>query len=274
MSKIKNPKNIFVKLITFGNTFNSKTFFDNFKRYFIEFLGLFMAVTFSFYIESVGEEYEKKQGYKEIVSTIPSKIRKSINYTDEYLQLSINNETLYNNIIKEWEVDNDSVFIRKYLNKDYYPPLAYFILTNDYTPPILNLDLFKSGNQRFKMLYKEVSNEINQLVDGNQLNFILRIIEEEKKLTDQYRNLIYEDFGKDTDISNLFELDFWIKNRTHIQQNHRFKFLVYEKQRLIKYLIIPQVKDYKSFLERKLSYFDSLNNQFDNEKHFLYWKIN
>ena len=124
------------------------------------------------------------------------------------------------------------------------------------------------------MLYKEVSNEINQLVDGNQLNFILRIIEEEKKLTDQYRNLIYEDFGKDTDISNLFELDFWIKNRTHIQQNHRFKFLVYEKQRLIKYLIIPQVKDYKSFLERKLSYFDSLNNQFDNEKHFLYWKIN
>ena len=37
MSKIKNPKNIFVKLITFGNTFNSKTFFDNFKKYFIEF---------------------------------------------------------------------------------------------------------------------------------------------------------------------------------------------------------------------------------------------
>jgi hypothetical protein len=40
-----------------------------FKRYFIEFLGLFMAVTFSFYVESIGEEYEKKQGYKEIVST-------------------------------------------------------------------------------------------------------------------------------------------------------------------------------------------------------------
>jgi len=274
MAKIENPKNWFVKLFTLGRTFSSKTFSDNLKKYFIEFLGLFTAVTFSFYVESIGEEYEKKQRYKEIVSIIPSKIRRSIKYTNEFLELSIYNETLYNNIIEEWEVDNDSAFIRKHSNKEYYPPLAYFFLTNEYTPPILNLDLFKSGDQEFKMLYKEVSNEINQLVDGNQLTFILRIIQEEEKLTSQYKNLIYEDFGNEGDISNLFELDFWMNNREKIQQNHKFKFLVNEKKRLIKDLINPQVKDYKSFLERKLSYFDSFNTQLDNEKYFLYWKIN
>ena len=274
MTKIEKPKNWFVKLFTFGNTFNSKNFSDNFKKYLIEFLGLFAVVTFSFYVESVGDEYEKKNRYKEIVSSIPIKIKKSIKYSEDFLELSNQISSTNKSILKKWNVNNDSIFITKFENKEYYPPLAYFFLTQEYDPPILDFDLFKSGDQEFKMLYTDISDEINQLIDGNQLNFILNIIEQQKQLTIKYKELIYEDFGSNYDITNLYGVNFWINNRKKFQKNYKFKFLVNEKTRLISDIINPQVNDYKIFLERKLSFFDSINRLFEKEKYFLYWKLN
>lgn len=274
MAKDMNPKNGFVKLFTLGKKFNKKTFSDNLKRYLLEFIGLFAAVTFSFYVESVGDEYEKKERYKEIVSTIPSKIEKSIQYSEEFLELSNEIVSTNNKIVENWEVDQDSIFIAQYEDIEYYSPLAYFFLIQEYSPPLLNFELFKSGDQEFKMLYKKVSDEINQLIDGSNLTNIVGLVKEEKKLGNKYKDLIYQDLGTNYDISSIFKADFWVKNRRGIQQNYKLKYLVKERIRLLKDLTNPQVLNYKSFLEEKLIFFDSINRSFENEKYVLYWKIN
>tara|TARA_B110000240_G_C13408328_1_gene414066 strand:- start:781 stop:1038 length:258 start_codon:yes stop_codon:yes gene_type:complete len=85
MILIKKLKKRYVKLFTLGKKFSSQTFSDNLKKFLLNGIGLFVVVTFTFYVESVGDEYEKKERYKEIVSKIPESLRKSINYSDEYL---------------------------------------------------------------------------------------------------------------------------------------------------------------------------------------------
>lgn len=274
MAKIQNPKNWFVKLFTFGKNFNSKNFSDNFKKYVFEFIGLFAAVTFSFYVESVGDEYEKKQRYKEIVSSIPSRIKKTINYSNQYLELSNEMNSSYEKVIENWKVNSDSIFILKYNEIDFYPPLAYYFLVQDYNPPLLNFELFKSGDQEFKMLYKQVSIEINELIDGNKLNNIISIKDQERNLAEKYNELIYEELGTDFDISNVFTTNFWINNRRDIQENYKLKFLIKERIRLTKEIIDPRITSYKSFLEKKSIYFDSINKSFLEEQYFLYWRIN
>ena len=124
------------------------------------------------------------------------------------------------------------------------------------------------------MLYKKVSDEINQLIDGSNLTNIVGLVKEEKKLGNKYKDLIYQDLGTNYDISSIFKSDFWVKNRRGIQQNYKLKYLVKERVRLLKDLTNPRVLNYKYFLEEKLIFFDSINRSFENEKYVLYWKIN
>lgn len=263
----------YIRIFTLGNKFNAKTFSDNFKRLMLNGIGLFIVVTFTFYVENKGDEYEKKQRYKQIISTIPTKINNSINYSNEYLEISNDMFSTYNNIIERWEVNNDSIFISKF-NDEFYSPLAYFFLTQDYKPPLMNFELFKSGDQEFKMLYKQVSDEINEIIDGNKLKNIISILDEEKNIVTNYNELIYEKLGNDYDISNIYNNSFWIDNRRKVQNTYKLKYLIKERARLLNDLINPRIMTYKSFLEKKLIYFDSVNESFNSEKYFLYWRIN
>lgn len=268
------PKNWFFKLITTGKTFNSKTFFDKLKKYIFEFIGLFTVVTFSFYVESVGNEYENKERYKEIVSKIPEGLRESIKYSDEYLEISEYRISELNNILDKWEIDNDSIFITT-INNEFYSPFTYFDLIIEYDPPFIGMKTFESGDQEFKMLYPEISEEIEKLTDGEKLNHILSgINKDEKELIGKFNELVYSDFSKKLDISNLNDFKFWVNNRKDIQRSVKLKYLV--KKRLVKIrdFLVPNVKNYKSEIIKKLKYFDSINNSFKNEKYFLYWKIN
>ena len=58
MTLIKEPKKWFVKLFTLGKNFRSQTFSDNSKKFLLNAIGLFVVVTFTFYVESVGDDYE------------------------------------------------------------------------------------------------------------------------------------------------------------------------------------------------------------------------
>ena len=138
----------------------------------------------------------------------------------------------------------------------------------------MNFELFKSGDQEFKMLYKQVSDEINEIIDGNKLKNIISILDEEKNIVTNYNELIYEKLGNDYDISNIYNNSFWIDNRKKVQNTYKLKYLIKERARLLNDLINPRIMTYKSFLEKKLIYFDSVNESFNSEKYFLYWRIN
>ena len=61
MNVIKKPKKWYVKLFTLGDKFSSQTFSDNTKKFSLNAIGLFVVVTFTFYVESVGDDYENRK---------------------------------------------------------------------------------------------------------------------------------------------------------------------------------------------------------------------
>ena len=60
MNKHKEPKSWIVKLFPSVNQFNSKIFSNNTKKIILNAVALFIVVTFTFYVESVGDEYKNK----------------------------------------------------------------------------------------------------------------------------------------------------------------------------------------------------------------------
>ena len=274
MTLIKTLKKRYVKLFTLGKKFSSQTFSDNLKKFLLNGIGLFVVVTFTFYVESVGDEYEKKERYKEIVSKIPESLRKSVNYSDEYLETSEYRISELKDILEKWETDNDSIFITA-MNNEFYSPFTYFELIIEYAPPFIGMKMFESGDQEFKMLYPEISEEIEELIDGEKLNHILSgINKDEKELINKYTELVYSDFSQKLDISNLNDFKFWLYNREEIQSSVKLKYLVNKRLIIIRDFLVPNVKNYKSEIIEKFKYFDSVNNSFKSEKYFLYWKIN
>jgi hypothetical protein len=58
-----------VKKLTYGDLF------DRIKKYFIEFLGIFIVITFSFYVESKGEAYETRMTYAALLNDIAQELQ-------------------------------------------------------------------------------------------------------------------------------------------------------------------------------------------------------
>jgi hypothetical protein len=54
MAEKQKPQKWYIKLFTLGSTFSSKTFSDNLKKFLLNGIGLFVVVTFTFYVENIG----------------------------------------------------------------------------------------------------------------------------------------------------------------------------------------------------------------------------
>ena len=85
MSVIKEPKKWYIKLFTLGKNFSSRTFSDNTKKFLLNAVGLFIVVTFTFYVESVGDDYENRQKYLYISKSILAELYFISEYTDVYI---------------------------------------------------------------------------------------------------------------------------------------------------------------------------------------------
>ena len=81
MSVINEPNKWYIKLFTLGKNFSSRTFSDNFKKFLLNGLGLFVVVTFTFYVENLGDEYETKQKYIEVVKEISYGMQNILDYS-------------------------------------------------------------------------------------------------------------------------------------------------------------------------------------------------
>ena len=97
MTVIKNPKKKYLKLLTLGKKFSSKTFSDNTKKLILNALALFVVVTFTFYVESVGDNYENRQKYLDISKKILDELYLVSGYTDTYISQTNNLLPMYKN---------------------------------------------------------------------------------------------------------------------------------------------------------------------------------
>jgi len=280
MTVIKEPKKWYVKIFTLGKKISSQTYSDNFKKYLLNGTGLFVVVTFTFYVENLGDEYETKQKYIELVKEINSGLESILNYSIEFGDQIDWGAEMYRKQFDKWEVDNDSIFIdfmedeEEPDGKYYFAPLSFFNLQNPFNPQSLGFEIFKSGNQDFKMVDPLTTSVITDIMEGTDLEYLKKNSNQvERIIVEEYEILLKKWAGK-IDVTLKDENEFWIKNRIFIQNDKELKYLLFKRMNLWEYSIREQVQEYIKNVENDQRILDSMINIFENEKYFLYWKIN
>ena len=279
MTVIKKPKKWYVKLFTLGKKFSSQTFSDNTKKFLLNAIGLFVVVTFTFYTESVGEDFEMRNEYIEVSKTISKELDSVLSYTDEYTENLKWASDLFSEQYQRWDVNNDSIFI-DFMEDDeepdgkyYFAPMSFFGLRNAFTPPNLDYKIFKKGTLEFLLINQNISTRIIEIYEGVELSYLKENTGSvEEKLTEEYREIIKK-WLEDLDYVDIEYNDFWIKNYRYIQKDKQLKNLIYKRLDLWEWQVFDQLDSYKNTLVKNKNNLDSLIKKMDNEKYFLYWKI-
>ena len=135
-----------------------KTFSNNTKKFLLNAIALFIVVTFTFYVESVGDEYENRQKYLDISKKILSELYLVSEYTDQYISDTDFVLPMYEKQYEIWDTDNDSIFIDFLKNENapggkfYFAPLSLFPNTKAYNPPRAEFKIFSKGTQDFFLI--------------------------------------------------------------------------------------------------------------------------
>ncbi len=274
MAKIEKPKNWFVKLFTLGKTFSRKTFSDNFKKYFLEFAGLFLVVTFSFYVESVGQDYEDRVRYFDLLSMLKDDLTSTNEYLKDYTEQNVWVTDMYLGQYKKWEQDNDSIFIAYEEDQDwYFPPLAYYANRDPFNPPALSFILFEKGTQDFLMVDPQTTLEIENIFGSGDLEIIkINTDQEEVKFAEEFNSIINTKWALELEEIDIESNDFWIKNRKYIQKDKQLKYNLFKRIEHW-YQINDQLDYYSGKLEKCIRHIDSVSIQYNKEKYFLYWRV-
>ena len=280
MTVIKEPKKWYVKLFTLGRNFSSRTFSDNTKKFLLNAIGLFIVVTFTFYVESVGDDYENRQKYLDISKDILAELYAMSSYNDYYIEQIDWVTEIYQKQYNRWEVDNDSIFIdfledeEEPDGKYYFSPMGMFNQSDPYEPPRTNFELFSRGTQDFFLINPEISNRVFELYEGTGLKYLIKNTgEKESKLTENYSNRIQNKWAEDLSWVDLDYNEFWIQNRKYIQNDNYIKFNLYQRIDLWEYSVKEQLSLQNESIKKDIAALDSVIQLMDNEKYFLYWKI-
>lgn len=280
MTVIKEPKKWFLKLFTLGKNFSSKTFSDNSKKLLLNAVALFVVVTFTFYVESVGDDYENRQKYLEISKSILSELYLITDYTDEYIAQTGNVLPMYEKQYDRWDIDNDSIFIDFFKNEEapdgkfYYAPLGMFKYTKPYEPPRNEFRTFSKGTQEFFLINLEISNRIFDLYEGSDIKYLFEDTgKNEEKYINQFINRIENKWVEDLSFVDIDSKEFWIENRKYIQSDKFLKYLIKKRVDLWKFSVKDQLSYQNDLIKKDIKSLDSVIKQMDNEKYFFYWKI-
>ena len=280
MTLIKEPKKWYIKLFTLGKNFSSRTFSDNSKKFLLNAIGLFVVVTFTFYVESVGDDFENRQKYLDVSKEILSELYAHQDYVDDYIE-QINWVTeLYQKQYDRWEVDNDSIFLdfqeddEEPDGKYYYAPMGMYSYRSPFDPPRRNFTSFSKGNQDFFLINPEISNRIFELYDGTELKYLIENTgKNEERYVNQFADRIANKWVYDLPWVDVDYYEFWIKNRKYIQNDKFIKYNLYKRIDLWELSIKEQLSQYNKTVLDDIKSLDSVIQQMDNEKYFLYWKI-
>ncbi|MBR99504.1 MAG: hypothetical protein CMC57_06010, partial [Flavobacteriaceae bacterium] len=206
------------KLFTFGKNFNSKTFSDNTKKLLLNAIALFLVVTFTFYVESVGDEYENRQKYIDVSKNILSELYLVSDYTDEYISQTDFVLPMYEKQYDRWDIDNDSIFIDFFKNENapngkfYFAPLGLFRNTKPYNPPRTEYKTFSRGTQDFFLINTEISNRIFELYEGTDIQYLFEDTgKNEEKIINQFINRIENKWIEDLPWVDIDSNEFWIE---------------------------------------------------------------
>ena len=280
MTVIKDPKKKYLRLFTLGKKFSSKTFSDNTKKLILNALALFVVVTFTFYVESVGDNYENRQKYLDISKKILDELYLVSGYTDTYISQTNNLLPMYKKQIDRWDNDNDSIFIDYFKNKNapngkyYYAPLGLFTNTKIYNPPRIEYKTFSKGTQDFFLINPEISNRIFELYEGSDIQYLSEeTAKNEEKYINQFMDRLENKWVEDLPSVDIESKEFWIKNRKYFQNDKFLKHLFKKRYDLWRFIVKDQLSYQNEIIKKDIKSLDSVIQRMNNELYFFYWKL-
>jgi len=271
----KKFKSFLLKIFTVGNRFSVRDFYDRLKKYAVEGIGIFMVISFSFYVENKGGEYEMTKSYLEMLHAFKKDIIETKNYADNFMSNLKEEGQIYRVQLDKWNVDNDSVFITSFEDEDgkyFYPPIAYFNNYNPFIPSKRGQKIFEMGGVDFELLNNSVSESINEFYDKTLYYLEENSTSYEKKYIQDFEDRIVKVWSSDIGNIELTKNQFWIDNRRYIQKDKvlynliRFRLGLWDEEL---YQLEGIVDDLNSTLEKV----ETVIQEMEDEVYFVYWKL-
>jgi len=271
----KKFKSFFLKIFTVGNRFSVRDFYDRLKKYAVEGIGIFMVISFSFYVENKGGEYEMTKSYLEMLHAFKKDILETKNYADNFMSNLKEEGQIYRVQLDKWSVDNDSVFITSFEDEDgkyFYPPIAYFNNYNPFIPSKRGQKIFEMGGVDFELLNNSVSESINEFYDKTLYYLEENSTSYEKKYIQDFEDRIVKVWSSDIGNIELTKNQFWIDNRRYIQKDKvlynliKFRLGLWDEEL---YQLEVIVDDLNSTLEKV----ETVIQEMEDEVYFVYWKL-
>ncbi len=276
----KEKLNWFLRLITLGDRFDIKDFWDRVKKSIVEFVILVFGVTVSFGIEQQGGVSDNRADGIENLENLREEVGKMITYTDEYIgQIDWVTE-LYQKQYNRWEQDNDSVFIDWQLDEEehdgkyYFAPMGLYVQRDPFDPPRVNFDAIKLDGT-FRLMPKEVGLKMTEIYDGTELKYLIENTgKNEERYVQQFVDRIANKWVYDLPWVDVDYNEFWIENRKYIQNDKFIKYNLYKRLDLWRYSVKEQLQSYKSSLIESTKLLDSVIEVRESEFEFIWWVLN
>ena len=276
----KENLNWFIRLITLGDRFNIKDFFDRFKKSIVEFVILVFGVTVSFGIEQQGGVSDNRSDGIENLSNLREEIDQIILYTDEYTENLNWIVNFYTKQYEKWEKEDEYVFIdfmedeEEPDGKYYFAPMSLYVNRNPFNPERVIFDAIKLDGT-FRLLPKEVGLEMTKIYDGVELGYLIENTGKiEERLVNQFKDRVANKWVYDLPFVDIDAPEFWIENRTYIQNDKFMKYILYQRLDLWQYQVFDQLDNYKSKLVESTKILDSVIAVRNSEYEFIWWVLN
>ena len=276
----RSKLNWFLRLITLGDRFDIKDFWDRVKKSIVEFVILVFGVTVSFGIEQQGGESDNRHDGIENLMNLREEVEKIIEYTDAYIEQVDWVSELYQKQYNRWEQDNDSVFIdfqpdeEEPDGKYYFAPMGMYVNRDPFDPPRVNFDAIKLDGT-FRLMPKEVGLKMTEIYDGTELRYLIENTgKNEERYVNQFIDQIANKWVYDLPWVDVDYNEFWIENRKYVQNDKFIKYNLYKRLDLWQYSVKDQLQVYRNSLIESTKLLDSVIAVRDSEFEFIWWVLN
>ena len=272
--------NWFLRLITLGDRFDIKDFWDRVKKSIVEFVILVFGVTVSFGIEQQGGESDNRHDGIENLQNLRQEVDEIIAYTDEYIEQIDWVTDMYQKQYDKWEKDNDSVFIHWQLDEDepdgkyYFSPMGMYNNRNPFDPPRVNFDAIKLDGT-FRLLPRNVGLKMTEIYDGTELKYLIENTGvKEERYVNQFIDRVANRWVFDLPWVNLDYNEIWIEIRKYIQNDKLMKYNLFKRLDLWQWSVKDQLQEYRNSLTESTKMLDSVIAVRDSEFEFIWWVLN
>jgi len=276
----KEKLNWFLRLITLGDRFDIKDFWDRVKKSAVEFIILVFGVTVSFGIEQQGGVSDNRNDGIENLENLREEIDKMIIYTDQYIETVDWVTELYQKQYNRWDKDNDSVFIdfqeddEEPDGKYHFSPMGMYTNREPFNPPRVNFDAIKLDGT-FRLMPKEVGLMMTDIYDGTELRYLIENTgKNEERYVQQFVERIANKWVYDLPWVDVDYNEFWIENRKYIQEDKFIKYNLYKRIDLWEYSVKEQLQNYKTSLNEGAKMLDSVIAVRNSEFELIWWVLN